>query len=151
MYSRTSVVLVLKNPPANAWDIRDLELTPGSGRCPGEENGNPLQYSCLKNPVDQGAWWTTVHGVTESQTVLKWLGTMYWPAVALMMTYKKSKASNNKGYLLHTHPQLSCNSAGLGFRVRLDPGLLHVSLILLDWVATETRSLPGKCCFRGQL
>ena len=68
MYSRTSVALVVKNPPANAGDVRDLDLIPGSGRAPGEGNGNPLQYSCLKNPTDRGAWWTTVHGVTKSQT-----------------------------------------------------------------------------------
>ena len=66
MYSRTSVALVVKNPPANAGDVRDLDLIPGSGRAPGEGNGNPLQYSCLKNPTDRGAWWTTVHGVAES-------------------------------------------------------------------------------------
>ena len=68
MYSRTSVALVVKNPPANAGDVRDLDLIPGSGRAPGEGNGNPRQYSCLKNPTDRGAWWTTVHGVTKSQT-----------------------------------------------------------------------------------
>ena len=61
-----------------------------------------------------------------------------WPAVTLMTMHKKSEASNNKVYLLHTHPQLSWNSAWLGFRVRLGLGLLHVSLILLGWVATET-------------
>ena len=62
------MALVVKNPPANAGDVRDLDLIPGSGRAPGEGNGNPLQYSCLKNPTDRGAWWTTVHGVTKSQT-----------------------------------------------------------------------------------
>ncbi|XP_070233538.1 interferon regulatory factor 9 isoform X2 [Bos mutus] len=49
-------------------DSGDLGLIPGSGRCPGEENGNPLQYSCLENPTDRGAWQATVHGVAESQT-----------------------------------------------------------------------------------
>jgi len=48
------VALVLKNPPATAGDIRDLGLIPGSGRSPGEGNGNPLQYSCLENPIDKG-------------------------------------------------------------------------------------------------
>ena len=57
--------------PATPGDIRDLGLIPGSGRLPGEGNGNPLQYSCLENPVDRGAWWATVHGVTKSQTRLK--------------------------------------------------------------------------------
>ena len=54
-----------KNPPANAGDTRDLGLIPGSGRSPGEGNGNPLQYSYLKNPKDIGAWQAAVHGVTR--------------------------------------------------------------------------------------
>ena len=53
---------VVKNLPANA---RDMSLNPGSGRSPGERNGNPLQYSCPGNPMNRGAWWTTVHGVTK--------------------------------------------------------------------------------------
>ena len=55
-------VPVVKNPPANAGD---RGLIPGSGRSPGEGNGNPLQYSCLRNPMDRGTWWAIVHGVTE--------------------------------------------------------------------------------------
>ena len=55
---------------AFAYDARDLGSTPGSGRSPGKGNGNPLQYSCLENPLDGGAWWATVHGVTKSQTRL---------------------------------------------------------------------------------
>ena len=47
---------------------------PGLGRSPGEGNGNPLQYSCLENPMDRGAWWATVHGVAKSQTGLKGKG-----------------------------------------------------------------------------
>ena len=58
---------MVKNLPANAGDTRDVGSIPGSGRVPGEENGNPLQYSCLGNPMDRGAWWATVHGVTKSQ------------------------------------------------------------------------------------
>ena len=50
------VALMVKNPPANAGDIRDTVSIPGSGRSPGEGNGNPLQYSCLENPRDGGAW-----------------------------------------------------------------------------------------------
>ena len=57
---------MIKNTPANAGDAGSI---PGSGRCPGEGNGNPLQYSCLGDPTDRGAWWATVHGVTkESDT-----------------------------------------------------------------------------------
>ena len=62
------VVLVVKNPFANAGDIRDGDSIPGSGRSPGRGRGNPLQYSCLENPVDRGAWQATVHGVAKSHT-----------------------------------------------------------------------------------
>ena len=67
----SQVVLVAKKLPANAGDIRDLSLIPGSGRSSGEGNGNPLQYSCLENPMDRGAWWAAVHGVAQSRTLLK--------------------------------------------------------------------------------
>ena len=50
------MVLVIKSPPANAGDIRDAGLIPRPGRSPAEGNGNPLQYSCLENPMDRGAW-----------------------------------------------------------------------------------------------
>ena len=69
------VLLVVKNLPANAGAIRDSGSIPGSVRSHGEGNGNPLQYSCLENPVDRGAWWATVHRVTKSQTWLKRLST----------------------------------------------------------------------------
>ena len=52
----------------SACNAGDLGLIPGSGRSPGEGNGNPLQYSCLENPMDRGAWWATVHGFAKSQT-----------------------------------------------------------------------------------
>ena len=56
----------LGNPVASAEAQRDSGSIPGSGRSPGEGNGNPLQYSCLENPMDRGAWWATVHGVAKS-------------------------------------------------------------------------------------
>ena len=58
---------MVKNPPADAADRRDVGLIPGSGRSPGGGNGNPLQYSCLENPMDRGAWWATAYGGTKSQ------------------------------------------------------------------------------------
>ena len=67
------VVLVVKNPPANAGDMRDLSLIPGSGRSPGGSHGNPPQYPCLENPMDRGAWRAIVHRVAKSQTQLKQL------------------------------------------------------------------------------
>ena len=62
------VELVLKNLPVNAGDIRDVCWTPASERSPGGGHGNPLQYSCLVNPMDRGAWRAVVHGVAESDT-----------------------------------------------------------------------------------
>ena len=59
---------MVKNSPANAEDMRDMDLIPGLGRSPGGGHGNPLQYSCLENPMDRGAWQATVHRVSESQT-----------------------------------------------------------------------------------
>ena len=56
--------------PANAGDARDTGSILGLGRCPGEGNGTPLQYSCLENSMDRGAWWATAHGVAKSQTRL---------------------------------------------------------------------------------
>ena len=59
---------MVKNPPANAENMRDKGWIPGSGRSPGEEHGDSLQYSCPENPMDTGAWWATVHSVTKNQT-----------------------------------------------------------------------------------
>ena len=68
------MALVVKNPSVNAGD-RDMGLMPGLGRSPGGGHGHPLQYSCLENPMDRGAWWATVHRVTRSWTQLKGLST----------------------------------------------------------------------------
>ena len=58
---------MVKNPPTNAGDVREVGSIPGLGRSPGEGNGNPLQYSCLENSMDKGAWRGTVRGVAKSQ------------------------------------------------------------------------------------
>ena len=63
----SQVARVVKNPPTNAGYTGSI---PGSGRSPGEGNDNPLQYSCVENPMDRGAWWAMVHGITKSQTQL---------------------------------------------------------------------------------
>ena len=60
--------LVVRNLLASAGATGDVSSIPGPGRFPGEGNGNPLQYSCLDNPMDRGAWWATVHGATELDT-----------------------------------------------------------------------------------
>ena len=59
---------MVKNPPSNAGEAGNVGLIPGLGRSPGGGHGNPLQYSCLENPMDRDAWWATVHGVANSQT-----------------------------------------------------------------------------------
>ena len=65
-----TVAFISHEVKASTCNAGDLGSIPGSGRSPGEGNGNPLQYSCLENPMDGGAWWATVHGVAKSQTRL---------------------------------------------------------------------------------
>ena len=79
---------MVKNTPANARDIRDADFISGLGRYPGVGHGSPLQYSCLENPMDRGAWWATVHKVTKSQTQLKSLSMraiLYFGSETLLM------------------------------------------------------------------
>ena len=71
----SQVALVVKNQPANARDLRDMGSIPGSGRFPGVGHSNPLQYSCLENPMDRGAWWAMIHRIAMCQTRRKWLHT----------------------------------------------------------------------------
>ena len=66
---------MVKNLLANAGDVRDAALIPGSGRSPGGGHGNPLQYFCLENLMNRGAWWATVHSVAKSWTQLRQLST----------------------------------------------------------------------------
>ena len=66
MSEASQVALVVNNPPANAVEVGDTRLILGLVSSPGGKNGNPLQYSCLENPVDSRAWWARVHGVTKS-------------------------------------------------------------------------------------
>ena len=66
----SQMVLVVKNLPANAGDVKDMGLIPRSGRSPGAGNVSSLQYSCLENYMDRGAWWATVHRVPKSWTRL---------------------------------------------------------------------------------
>ena len=69
----SQMVLVVKNPSANAEYVRGVGSVPGSGRSPGGGHGNALQYCCLENLMDRRAWWATVHRVSKSRTWLKWL------------------------------------------------------------------------------
>ena len=97
------IVQLVKNLPANAGYTRDTSLIPGSVRSPGEGNGSPLQYSCLENSMDSGAWWATIHGVTKSQT---WLSALthtythtlpYGSAISLLGIY----SLRNKNWCSH--------------------------------------------------
>ena len=69
--NKGQAVLVVKNPPVHAGNVGDVGSIPGLGRSTGGGQVHPLQYSCLGNPMDRGAWWATVHRVTQSQTRLK--------------------------------------------------------------------------------
>ena len=62
------MLLVIKNLYTNAGDIKNVDSIPGLGRSPGDGHGKPLQYSCLQNPMDRGAWWTIVHRVAKNRT-----------------------------------------------------------------------------------
>ena len=82
MYMWVSLLAqVVKNRAANAGDVGSI---PGSRRSPGGERGNPLQCSCLENPMNRGAWWPTVHGVAKNQTQRKRLSTHAYVCVQLI-------------------------------------------------------------------
>ena len=82
----------IKNSPANAGVAGDTGLIPESGRCLGGGNGNTLQYSCLENPMDRGAWWATVHGVAKK---LKQLSTMSRTVLGTQPSLNKYLGVNN--------------------------------------------------------
>ena len=69
--NKGQAVLVVKNPPVHAGNVRDVGSIPGLGRSTGGGHVHPLQYSCLGNPMDRGACWATVHSITKSWTILK--------------------------------------------------------------------------------
>ena len=85
----SEVAQVIKSPPANAGDSKDMGLIPGSGRFPAVRNGNPLQYSCLENSMDRRAWWATVHGVTRSWTRLSNFHFYFSPQTTYLLFDKK--------------------------------------------------------------
>ena len=122
----TQVALVVKNPPANAWNTGDLGSIPGLGRSPGGGNGNPLQYSCLGNPMDRGAWWATVHGVAKSQTWLSTHACMH-STILILSVYR----------FLNTSPY------GLSTWLAWET-LYHRSIrLLMQWFSIPRRNVPG--------
>ena len=97
------LLLVVKNLPANARDIRDVRLIPGSGRFPGGGHGNPLQY-CLENPMDGGAWEAAVHGVSKSRTWLKWQSTWTTSTPALEKRLPTTVHLSPEAFVHTSHP-----------------------------------------------
>ena len=81
------MALMVKKQPTSAGDIREEDSTPGLGRSPGGGHGNPLQYSCLGNPMDRGAWRATAHSVAKTQTRLKRLSTHAYIDVRISNIY----------------------------------------------------------------
>ena len=116
----SQVALMVKNPPANAGDMREDDLNPGSGRSPGGGNGNPLLYLRLENSMDRGAWWATVHGVTKS-----WMQ---------LSTYKVCCISfHNKYFIVALICVSLCHMLGVSFHMLI----CHV-YILFSEVALKT-------------
>ena len=106
----SQVVLVVKSPPANAGDIRDMGSIPGLGRYPGGGHGSLLQYSCLENPMDRGAWRATIHAVRKSRTRLKRLRMQAcWSGAASRAkrsAWPAGTGAISRGQYWATHPDL---------------------------------------------
>ena len=125
------MALVVKNLPANAGDARDVGLIPGWGRSPLRGHSNPLQYSCLENLTDKGAWQAAVQGVTKSWTWLKWLST-------------------------HAHTEIRCllghwimaQAGAYSSRVQMEPGVLRDSLHLMEDGILQVYPLPDSIPYR---
>ena len=111
---------MVKNPFANAGGTRDAGLIPKLGRSPGEGNGNPLQYSCLENPMDRVAWQSIVHGVTKSRT--------YHATECLIMVGNK----NGVSVFRSEFSTFTCQSEGgeKGNKLRINP---EVRLVKIQW------------------
>ena len=106
----SQVVLMAKNPLAHAGDARDVGLIHELGRTPGGGHGNPLQYSCLENPVDRGAWRATVYGVTESDTTEAtwhaWMRLISQVNPKHFLIINTVPSQNKTKCLKHTHKEL---------------------------------------------
>ena len=125
-------MLVVKNLPANAGDVRDASLIPGLRRCPGGGHGNPLQYSCLENPIDWGALQATVHGAIKSWTGLKRLSMQ---AVISKDTFGRYSATTVRQCKDSYSADLS------DVQSRLEPQLLLVGVLYTLPVSLEQRCL----------
>ena len=125
----SQVVLVVKNPPASVGEGKRCRFIPGSGKFPGGGHGNPLQHSCLENPMDWEAWWATVHRVPQSQTGLKWLSMhVRWRFSLLHPSLPSAAAAKS----LQSCPTL-CHPIDGSSPGSPVPGTLQARI--LDWVA----------------
>ena len=127
-YWGSQVELLVKNLPASAGDRKDSHWAPRSGKSPGGRQGNLLQYTCLENPKDRGAWQAAVHRTTQSQTWLKWLSTH--ACTVITFTQRKLKLRVLQKYYVRYWARLACECPGVSGR-----GLGW------QWPATESGAL----------
>ena len=125
--------LVVKNPPANVGDVRVVGSIPGSGRSPGGGHGNPLQYFCLKNPMDRGNWRATIHGITKSWTRLSLHTHTHTHTTQAVITEIAGicQASHSRGFLA---PNILSSVLGINLLL-LQQQSLDISLLLLANIA----------------
>ena len=105
----SQVALVVKNPPANEGDVRDVGSVPGLQRSPGGGHGNPLQYSYLEDPIDRGVWWAIVHGVAKIWTRLKRMTTQRQPRRVFSVLLLFPQLQGNLGtcvFIMESHSML---------------------------------------------
>ena len=124
----SQVAPLVKNLPANARDARDSGLIPGSGKSSGGWTGKLLQYSCLENPMDRGAWQATVHRITKNQTRLKWFNTYQYSCLGNSM---------DRGYWQAT--VLGIQRVGHSQRIKI-LGQSENNAQLWMWLVMEARS-----------
>ena len=121
------MALVVKKLPVNAGDIRDAGLISGLGRSPGEGNGNPLQCSCLENPMDRGAWRAMAHRVTQSRTWTKWLSSAPFHTASMsLFSVSASPLCMDTEILVHIY-----NGKLLSFKKE------RILVVLMRWMKPE--------------
>ena len=137
-----------KESACNAGATGDAGLIPGSGRSPGGRHGNPLQYSCLENPMDRETWWATVHGVAKSQTLLKRLSThtffflckYYAPGTVLSAWHLLTSLTS---FYLPSNPVSRYFYHLYFIDEETEPRRLFISLFWLRWVFNSTRAFSN--------
>ena len=145
----SQVVLVVKNPPANARDIRDTGSIPASGRSTGGGHGNPLEYFCLENPMDRGACWATVHRVVKSQTRLKRLSKQAYIRVYVSMYLVSFTRMGSPGG--SDSEESTCNTGDLGSipGSRRSPGEEHDNPLQYSFLENSVHSGTWQATVQG--